>query len=169
MPLKKYHIKLDCDEREHLEKLSRSLKTAAIKVQRAKAMLAMDSSAESPGLSDSKAAKTSGLSIRSLQRLRERVCEVGPLGALERKPRLTPPIEPKVTGEVEAAMVKIACSEVPADASRWTMQMIADRLVELEVIESISDETVRTTLKKTTLNRGSKSVGASRPKKMPPS
>ena len=162
MPLKKYHIKLDADERDQLEKLSRSRKAAAVKVQRAKAMLAMDCSEGAPSLSDSKAVRLSGLSVRSIQRLRERVCEVGPLGALERKPRLTPPNEPKITGEVEAAMVKIACSEVPDDASRWTMQMIADRLIELEVLESISSEAVRTTLKKTTLNRGSKSAGASR-------
>ena len=161
MPLKKYHIKLDADEREHLEKLSRSRKAAAVKVQRAKAMLAMDCSEGAPSLSDSKAVELSGLSVRSIERLRERVCEVGPLGALERKPRLTPPNEPKITGEVEAAMVKIACSKVPDDASRWTMQMIADRLIELEILESISSEAVRTTLKKTTLNRGSKSAGAS--------
>lgn len=161
MPLKKYHIKLDADERDQLEKLSRSRKAAAVKVQRAKAMLAMDCGEGAPSLSDSKTVKLSGLSLRSIQRLRERVCEVGPLGALERKPRLTPPNEPKITGEVEAAMVKIACSEVPDDASRWTMQMIADRLIELEVLESISSEAVRITLKKTTLNPGSKSAGAS--------
>ena len=83
--------------------LSRSLSAAAVKVQRAKAMIAMDCSGGAPALSDS-----------------------------------------KVTGEVEAMMVKIACSEVPADASRWTMQLIADRLIELEVLESISSETVRT-------------------------
>lgn len=169
MPVKKYHIKLDADERERLKILSRSRTAAAVKVQRAKAMLAMDCCEGSPALSDSKVVKVSGLSVRSLQRLRERVCEVSPLGALLRKPRLTPPVEPKLTGEVEAIMVKIACSEVPADASRWTMKMIAGRLIELEVVESISSETVRTTLKKTTLNHGSRSAGASRRTKTPPS
>jgi hypothetical protein len=162
MPLKKYHIKLDADERAQLKKLSRSRTAAAVKVQRAKAMIAMDCSEGAPSWSDSKVVKLSGLSLRSIQRLRERVCEVGPLGALERKPRLTPPVEPKITGEVEAAMVKIACSEVPDDASRWTMQTIADRIIELEVLESISSEAVRITLKKTISNRGSKSAGASR-------
>jgi len=169
MPLKKYHIKLEADEREQLAKLSRSRNAAAVKVQRAKAMLAMDCSEDGPALSDSKVAKLSALSVRSLQRLRERVCDVGPLGALERKPRLTPPVEPKVTGEVEARMVKIACSKAPDDSSRWTMQLIADRLIELEIVDSISSETVRTTLKKTTLNHGSKSAGASPRRKTPPS
>lgn len=167
MPEKKYHIKLESDEREQLVKLSRSRVAAAVKVQRATAMVAMDCSEGAPALSDSIVATICGLSVRSLQRLRERVCEVGALGALERKPRLSPPVDPKVTGEVEAMMVKIACSEVPADASRWTMQLIADRLIELEVVETISSEAVRTTLKKTTLNHGSRSAGASRQSKTP--
>jgi len=161
MPIKKYHIKLEAEERKELEKLSRSRQASAVKVQRAKAMLAMDCSEGAPGLSDSKAVELSALSLRSLQRLRERVCEVGALGALERKPRETPPVEAKVTGEVEAMMVKIACSEPPEDASRWTMQMIAERLLELEIVESISSETVRVTLKKTISNPGSRNAGAS--------
>ncbi len=167
MPVKKYHIKLLPDERKHLERLAKSQRSAAIKVQRAKAMLAMDCSAQGPGLSDSKTAKSSGLSVRSLERLRKRICEVGPLGALERQPRLTPPVEPKVTGEVEARIVKIACSDPPPDCARWTMRLIAERLVELEIVESISSETVRVTLKKTTSNRGSKSAGVSHRKTMP--
>jgi hypothetical protein len=166
MPIKKHHIKLEPDEQEMLIKLSRSQKAAAIKVQRARALLEMDCGENGPARSDSEVAKISGLSVRSLERLRKRVCEIGPLGALERKPRLTPPVEPKVTGEVEARMVQIACSEAPEDCSRWTMKLIAERLIELEIIESISAETVRTTLKKTTLNPGNKSVGASLPKKM---
>ena len=143
MPVKKYHIKLESDEREQLNSLSRSRTAAAVKVQRAKAMLAMNCSEGAPSLSDSKVVILSGLSLRSIQRLRERVCEVGPLGALERKPRLTPPVEPKVTGEVEAVMVKIACSKVPVDASRWTMQMIAERLIELKVLESITSRAAK--------------------------
>jgi hypothetical protein len=82
---------------------------------------------------------------------------------------LTPPVEPKITGEVEAQIVKIACSEAPKDCTRWTMQLIAERLVELQIVESVSGETVRKTLKKMTSNRGSKSVGASHRKKTPPS
>jgi hypothetical protein len=169
MPKKKHHIKLDQEERDYLKALTRRHNVSAIKSKRAQAMLAMDCSEGEPGLSDSKTAKKSGLSVASLERLRARVCEVGALGALERKPRLTPPVPPIVTGEVEARIVQIACSQPPGDCARWTMQMIADRLVELEVVETISDETVRLTLKKTTLNPGSRSAGASRPKKMPPS
>ena len=70
------------------------------------------------------------------------------MGALERKPRLTPPVAAKVNGEVEAKMVQIACTDPPTGFAKWTMQLIADRLIELEVVESISSETVRLTLKK---------------------
>ena len=149
MPNKKHHIKLDQEERDLLTQLSRRKNAAAIKVQRSKAMLAMDSGSFGPSLPDEDAAKVSGLSIPTLERLRKRVCEVGPLGALERKPRETPPVPPKVTGEVETKMVQIACTDPPVGFAKWTMQMIADRLIELEVVASISDETVRITLKKT--------------------
>ena len=165
MPKKKHHIKIEADEREKLARLAGSQKAAALKVQRAKAMLAMDCGENGPAQSDPQAAKISGLSVRSLERLRQRVCEVGPLEALERKPRLSPPVAPKVTGEVEARMVQIACSQAPEDCARWTMKLIAERLIELEVVESISSETVRTTLKKTTLNLGNNNAGVSRPRK----
>jgi hypothetical protein len=148
MPKKMHHIKLDLDERNQLESLTRKQRAAAIKVQRSKAMLAMDCGSHGPAHSDSEAARISGLSIPTLERLRKRVCEVGPIGALERQVRLSPPVEPKVTGELEARMVQIACSQAPEGRERWTMQMIADRLVELKLVSSISDETVRLTLKK---------------------
>lgn len=169
MPIKKYHIKLESDERKNLERVANSQKIAALKVQRAKAILAVDCGENGPSHSDSEASRISGLSVRSLERLRKRICEVGSLGALERQPRLTPPVEPKITGEVEAKMVKIACSEPPRDCARWTMQLIADRLIELQIVESVSSETVRTTLKKTTLNRGRKNVGVLPQRKTRPS
>jgi hypothetical protein len=160
MPIKKHHIKLDSDERAHLESLTRKQKVSAVKARRARAMLAMDCGSLGPALSDSRASGLSGLSSSSLERLRQRVCEVGALGALERKPRLTPPVEPIVTGEVEARMIQIACSTPPEDSSRWTMRMIAGRLIELGIVATISDETVRTTLKKTSSSRGSRNAGA---------
>ena len=109
----------------------------------------MDCGEEGPAFSDSATTIACGLSVRSLERLRKRICEVGPIGALQRQPRLAPPVEPKVTGEVEARMVQIACTDPPLDCARWTMmQLIAERLVELKILESISSETVRVTLKK---------------------
>ena len=165
MPNKKYHIKLDSEERKALQAIARRQGAAAIKVQRARALLAVDCAQGRTAMTDLEASAGSGLTVRSIERLRARACEVGPLGALERKVRENPPNAPKITGEIEARIVQIACSEAPEGYERWTMQLIADRLVELKVIESISDESVRLTLKKTTLNPGSRSAGASRRKR----
>jgi hypothetical protein len=169
MPAKKHHIKLGADERDELEALCRKQNAAAFKVARAKALLATDCGPLGPGASDAEASALSGLSIPTLERLRRRACDVGPLGALLRKPRETPPVPAKVTGAIEAHMVRIACSEPPQGRDCWTMQMVADRLVELELVETISGETVRTTLKKTTLSHGNRSAGVSRRKATPPS
>jgi hypothetical protein len=168
MPNKKHHIKLTLDERKDLVAVARKRNAAAVKVQRAKVMLAVDIGPGGPGLTDSEASAGSGLTTRSIQRLRARACEVGPMGALERKPRDQPPVPAKVTGEVEAGMVKIACSDAPEGRESWTMDLIAGRLVELGLVESISGETVRVTLKKTISNPGRNSVGASRRRKMRP-
>jgi len=167
MPNKKYHVKLTSDEREELAAITGKQNAAAIKVRRAKALLAMDCGEHGEAATDVEAAKKSGFTTRSLERLRVRVCEVGPLGALERKPRENPPSEPKVTGEIEAHIVQMACSEAPAGSTRWTLKMIAERLVELELVDSIGKETVRMALKKTTLSPGNRSAGASLRKRTP--
>ena len=87
-----------------------------------------------------------------MERLRRRCCEVGPLDALERKAQENR--ARKVTGEVEARLVALACSEPPEGCARWTLQLLADKLVELEVVEYITDETVRRQLKKMNLSLG---------------
>lgn len=160
MSKKIHHIKLTREERDELTALARKRGTAALKVQRAKALLAADCGEGGPAGTDAEAAASCGLTVRSIERLRVRACEVGPLGALLAKTRERPPVEPKITGDVQARMVQIACSETPEGHDRWTMNMIAGRLIELEVVGSVSGETVRTTLKKTTSNPGSKSAGA---------
>lgn len=154
MPQAKYHFKLDAAEREELIKIARSQKAAAIKVKRSRALLDMDRGLGGPGLSAAKASANSGLSTRSLDRLKVRVAESGPLGALERKRREVPPVAPKVTGEIEARIAHIACTDAPEGASRWTLGLIAGEVVELGLLESVSRETVRRVLKKTRSNRG---------------
>ena len=151
MPRKKHHINLSKDEREFMEQLSRKQNAAALKVKKAKAILAMDCGDYGPGKTDLEASHDCGLTTRSLENLRQRVCEVGPEQALERKPRTTPPVSPKITGEVEARMIQIACSQPPEGRSSWTMQLIADQLIELNLLESISGETVRLTLNRNDL------------------
>jgi putative transposase len=169
MPNKKHHIKLTSAERTELGAVARKRNAAVAKVQRARALLAVDIGPEGPALPDLEASAGSGLTTRSIQRLRARACEVGPLGALERKPRDHPPVPPKVTGEVEAGMIKIACADPPEGRNAWTLNLIAGTVIELGLVESISGETVRVTLKKTTSNPGRKSAGASRRNRTRPS
>jgi hypothetical protein len=81
---------------------------------------------------------------------RQQAVESGPLSLLERKPRLAPAVTPVLDGEQQARLTTLACSQPPAGHARWTLRLLAERLVELEVVESIAHETVRRALKKVT-------------------
>ena len=105
---------------------------------------------------DVRIAEAFGCTTRSLENWRKKAVEKGPLSLLKRKVRLTPPTPPKLDGEKEARLVALACSDPPEGRARWTMQLLAERLVQLEVVDSISHETVRGALKKMTSNRGAK-------------
>jgi transposase len=108
-------------------------------------------------LSDAEVATALELSTRTVQRLRRRACTEGVAAALVDRPR--PGGAPKLDGPQEAMLVALACSDPPTGRSHWTMQLLAERLVELQVVESISDETVRRTLKKTSSSPGRNSSG----------
>ena len=150
----KYVVKLADEERAELEAVARGkkgkLRIAAWKVTRAKAALKMDRGKSGPAWTDRKIAEALDVSERSLTNWKKKAVEEGPLSLLERKPRITPPTPPKVDGRVEAHLTRLACSTPPDGRSRWTLRLLADRLVELELVESVSHETVRRALKKTT-------------------
>ena len=150
-----YRIHLSADERDSLTVLTTSSKPiSAKKVIKARALLLADESDAGPSLSDGDIIKATGMKPATLVRLRQRVCEVGPVAALDRKPQAVPSRERIVDGEVEAKLTQIACSEAPDGRNRWTLRLIADRLVELEIVGSISHETVRTAMKKKRSNPG---------------
>jgi hypothetical protein len=88
---------------------------------------------------------------------------------LERKTREKAPREIKITGDVQAHTIQLACSKPPAGRARWTLRLIADHLVEIEVIDAISHQSVGTLLKKANSSPGGRTAGASRPNKTPPS
>jgi hypothetical protein len=94
-----------------------------------------------------------GGTTRSLQSWRKQAVEAGPLSLLERKPRSLPGRR-KLDGDKHARLTALACSKPPAGAARWTLNLLAGRLVELKVVDSISYETVRRALKKTTSSPG---------------
>jgi hypothetical protein len=149
---KVYRIKLSAAERRSLEKLGRSQTAAAHKVMKARALLLCDESRKGPGLKDPEVMSETGLKPATLERLRKRCCEVGPLEALERQVQQNR--VRKFTGEVEAQLITLACSEPPEGCARWTLQLLADKLIELEVVDYITDEAVRRQLKKTNLSLG---------------
>jgi hypothetical protein len=152
---KNYRIKLAPDERKELTALSSSAKSvSARKVTKARALLLADESGDGPALNDREVMEATGIKPATLVRLRKRTCEVGPLAALERKAQASPSRAKVIGGEAGAKLTQIACSEAPGGRSRWTLRLLADKLVELEVVDAVSHETVRAELKKTTSSRG---------------
>jgi hypothetical protein len=166
---KKYRIKLTADERIALEKIVRKQRVAANKKQRARILLLSDENSPEGSLQDVLIAERTGMSVVSIERLRKKFHEVGPLPTLERKARENPPRRAIIDGELEARLIAEACSESPEGHSRWTLRLLADRMVELNLVESISYETVREALKKTNFNLGENNTGASPRKRMRPS
>ena len=144
----KYVLKLTADERAWLEGMVRTGKSAAWKIQHAHALLKMDQSEDGPGWDDARIAEAFGMTVRSLENWRKRAVEDGPAALFERHypPR---PRSRKLDGAGEAHLVKLACSHAPDERSGWTLNLLAGKLVELQIVESISRETVRRTLKKT--------------------
>ncbi|MDH3771676.1 MAG: helix-turn-helix domain-containing protein [Nitrospirota bacterium] len=149
-----YRIKLSSEERKQLNSLLKARSIAANKVIKARSLLLADESDKGSAYTDLEIMEATGIKPATLTRLRTRVCEVGPLEALERKKQENPSRVSKITGEVEAKLTALACSGAPKGYQRWTLHLLAVKLVKLEVVDSISHEAVRTTLKKMKLNLG---------------
>lgn len=148
-----YRIKLTEEERTAFKNIAKGkrgrMNIAAWKVQRAKAMLMCDESDEGPAWPDERIALAYGMTTRSMENWRKKAALEGPLSLLERKQRGTPPIAPKIDGTQEAKLTTIACSPPVNGRSRWTLRLLAEQLVILDVVDSISYETVRRVMKKT--------------------
>ena len=144
---KRYVVKLTSDEREHLEGLLNRGREAAYRRRHAQVLLMVDEGEHGPGLYDKDAAERTGFSRRTVEQIRERCVIEGLAAALERKKRIRNRSR-KLDGEGEAKLVSIACSQAPEGYARWTLHQLADRLIELNVVDSISHECVRQVLKK---------------------
>jgi len=149
MPTKRYIVTLTPDEREHLEALTRAGKRSARTITRARILLLADQGEGGPGWEDRRVAEAVGCGQRTVERIRERFVAEGLDAALTAKARAHPPREPVLDGAAEARLIALACSATPDGRKAWTLRMLADKLVELEVVEAVSHETVRRTLKKT--------------------
>ena len=147
-PNKRYVVRLEAEERERLRRLVSVGKGAARKLTRARILLQADESGEGPGWTDERIAEGLGVSVRTIEHVRRELVEEGLEAALERRrPRRV--YERRLDGAKEAKLVAVCCSKPPDGRKRWTLRLLADRLVELKVVDSISYETVRRTLQKT--------------------
>ena len=148
----KYTIKLTEEEREQLEAVGRGkkgkLKIAAWKVTRAKALLKIDRGEHGPAWTDKQTAEALDVTERSITNWKKTAFNHGPMAVLERKKRIVNPT--KVDGRVEAHITMLACSTPPDGRSKWSLRLLADHIVKLEVVDSLSHESVRRALKKTT-------------------
>lgn len=155
---KKYCVTLTGDERDHLEELTRRRSKKALPVKRAFMLLKADESPGAPAWTDERLAESYNASVRTVERLRQRFVEEGFEGALYGK-RREPRKEKLFDGEVEAHLVALRCSEPPEGFARWSLRLLAEKMVELDYVESISHESVRRLLKKTNSSPGVSSRG----------
>lgn len=153
MPKKKYIVSLTSEEKAYLERLVTTGKNSAYKINHARVLLLADINHEEGGWIDQAIASVLNISVSTIERVRQRFVEESLEQALNRqtqsqsKPR-------RLDGEQEAHLVAITCNTPPSGCSRWTLRLLAEKLVELKEVESISHETVRQTLKKTNLSLG---------------
>ena len=150
---KKYIIRLSAEERQNLTDLVRKGKVAAYRRTHAQILLFTDEGELGPGLQDKEAAERVGVNHRTVSRLRQRCVERGLEAALEREPRCRERAR-VLDGDGEAQVIALMCGDPPAGQSRWTLNLLGERLVEMGVVESVSHETIRKVLKKTPSNRG---------------
>ena len=148
----RYKVTLTKDEREELEELSTKGKRAARTVLYARALLLLDAGEYGQKWIVSKVSEALGTSTRSLEKLKKQFVEEGLWSAIERKQRIKPPREVIFGGEFEAHLLALACSEAPEGRERWTMRLLAEKMVELKFVETVSTMTVCNTLKKMNLN-----------------
>ena len=148
---KKYIVRLNSEERDLLEAMVKKGKGMVYKIKHANILLTVD--ADGPGLTDTQAAKAFHCHLNTVVNVRQRFVEHGLEGALERKKQEAPSRKRILDGEKEARLIAIACSKPPVGRAKWTLKMLADKLVTLQVVESVSDQTVRRTLKKTNSSR----------------
>lgn len=144
---KKYVVRLTEEERETCRLTVKKLKGTSQKVRRAQVLLKAD--ADGPAWTDKQIAEAFSCRTKTAENIRQRFVEEGFESALERKKRQTPPTEKLLDGQQEAKVIATRLGPPPKGYANWTLRLLARKVVELEIVDSISHETVRRTLKKT--------------------
>ena len=151
--MKVYRVRLAPQERAHLEELLSKGKAAARTLTHARILLKADEGEAGPHLSDEAIAEALEVNRSTVERVRIRCVEDGFEAAL--RPRPSRQVHPrKLDGVQEAHLIAVACSPAPKGRARWSLRLLADKLIELEIVDTVSYETVRQTLKKTNSSRG---------------
>lgn len=146
--MEKYIVELTSEEREELSELVSKGKAAARKITHARVLLQANESKGGPAWTDKQISEAFGIHINTVHGIRKRFVEDGLKAALERKKQNHPSRKHIIDGKVEAHLIALRCGQPPEGTKQWNLRLLADKLVELEIVESISHETVRQALKK---------------------
>jgi len=152
--MKKYIVRLSNLERETLKKLITSGRGPARMFARARILLKADQNDDGPGWSDERISEAFDVTVQTIERVRKQLVEEGFDAVLSRREYKQKVSRKKIDGDVEARLIALSCSNPPEGRARWTLRLLADKVVELGYVKNISHEAIRQTLKKTNLNRG---------------
>jgi hypothetical protein len=155
-----FPVLLTDEQRERLEGITRNGHAPAKKIQHARLLLLSDGNRPGGRLSRTGIAQVLGMHVNTVDRIRKRFVLEGEQPAVDRKPRATPPIPPKIDGRVEAELIAICCGPAPEGRARWTLKLLTAELVKRKVVTQVCAETVRKALKKTSCSLGGRSAGA---------
>jgi len=162
VPVRKYVVRLTEDERRRLEEMVRKGKSPAKRLLKARILLKADVSELGEGWSDGEIIAALDTNAAMVYRVRKQLVEEGFEAVLSRKQRATPAIPRIFDGEKEARLIALACSTPPKGHGRWTLRLLEKKVVELEIVDRASDNTIGRTLKKTFSNPTSRSNGSFR-------
>jgi len=151
--MKKNEIKLTAEQRKELLKFSKTGTHSAKLIKRAEIILRLDTSESENAMTFGEISRQLDVSETTITKVKKDFFAAEDINAfLQRKKRNKPPVEPKITGEVEARIIALACGEVPAGSARWTVRLIAEKSVELQIVDSLSFKSVQRLLKKRNLS-----------------
>ena len=157
---KVYRVELSEEDRDQLKdlvrrgKLEKGKRPSALKLTRARILLKADQAEGGPAYTDAAIAEALDVSPKTVFNIRQKWVELGLEQTLERRAQKTPSRQPKLDGKAEAKLIAFSCGPAPAGRSKWTLQLLSDKVVELGLADSICRETVRQTLKKTSSSLG---------------
>ena len=164
MSKKRYVVELSADERKRLENLIRKGKSPAKKQLKARILLRADESPLGPKWNDPKISEALGTYSMMCARVRQQFAQGGIDAVLNRKQRATPPVPPIFDGEKEAKLIALACSQPPEGRAKWTLRLLESKVVELNIVDRASDNTIGRVLKKMRSSPISRSNGSYRRK-----